>query len=89
MSWLQRRRAAKCKALGHREVVRERRAYRMPKNSWRSVADCCRERRVVCRRCKDEVSPWEVVERRSLDGLTMNAADWDELRATGYLVIEP
>jgi hypothetical protein len=76
----------KCDRVGHAKERRQTRTgYRYPSTGFRGVADDVAERRTVCSRCSAELTPWETIDRETINSLTMDSDRWAKLKRDGFL----
>jgi hypothetical protein len=79
---------ARCKTKGHKMREGLWRAYLKPSNSHYSVADRATVRCRVCARCGHADEPSEVLDRQSIQSLTMPTENHSLLRANGFVIME-
>lgn len=83
--WLQRRREAKCQAVGHRTRTRIRRGLRVAtRNDYRAVAVKVTEQRIICRRCGTCIFE-QVVDGDTLQSLSLPTDEYEQLHRDGVL----
>ena len=85
MRWLRelRRPALKCERVGHKPRAVKRAGYSVP-SEW-GVADSVLQGGQVCDRCGVMLVEWKTIKREAIQGLTMPASDWDQLKEQGFL----
>ena len=78
----------KCARTGkHKEASESRYFYEKAGfGDYRTVAYDVHEKRAFCRRCGEDLAPWEEIDREPLQGLSMPKSMWREMEKSGKVM---